>query len=150
MGYTTRPASDMVGAGVSAIGDLRGAYAQNFKKLTSYYSAIAAGAFPIERGYELSPDDLVRRYVITELMCNFRVDRDRVARTFGVDLDRYFERELAALSAPGGPASDGFVEITGAGLEVTGAGRLFVRTICMVFDRYLATHQGTPLFSRTI
>ena len=33
MGYTTRRATDMVGVGLSAIGDVSGAFAQNVKKL---------------------------------------------------------------------------------------------------------------------
>ena len=73
MGYTTRPATDMVGAGVSAIGDVAGAFAQNMKTLTAYYAALDAGRFPVERGYLLDADDRLRRFVITELMCNFRV-----------------------------------------------------------------------------
>jgi oxygen-independent coproporphyrinogen-3 oxidase len=150
MGYTTRPASDMVGVGLSAIGDTRGAYAQNAKKLTTYYAALDRGQFPIERGYVLSADDLVRRYVITELMCNFRIDRAVVARKFDIDFDRYFAEELFALAAPGGPVRDGFVTITPGAIDVTGEGRLFVRTVCMTFDRYVAAHQGSRTFSRTI
>ncbi len=73
MGYTTRPAPDMLAAGVSGIGDVGGAFAQNTKKLSEYYPAIDAGRFPIERGYRLDADDHVRRFVITNLMCNFRV-----------------------------------------------------------------------------
>ena len=73
MGYTTRPATDMVGAGVSAIGDVGGAFAQNIKPLTTYYARWTAGDFPIERGYPLDADDRLRRFVITEMMCNFRV-----------------------------------------------------------------------------
>jgi hypothetical protein len=42
MGYTTRLATDLVGVGVSAIGDVRGAYAQNHKKLPAYYAAVIA------------------------------------------------------------------------------------------------------------
>jgi oxygen-independent coproporphyrinogen-3 oxidase len=150
MGYTTRAAGDMVGVGISAIGDIQGAYAQNAKKLTTYYAALDAGRLPTERGFALSPDDLVRRYVITELMCNFRVNPDAVARNFGADFDEYFAAELAALAAAGGPVEDGFVTITPDAIEVSPAGRLFVRTICMTFDRYLASHQGTRTFSRTI
>jgi oxygen-independent coproporphyrinogen III oxidase len=150
MGYTTRPASDMVGVGLSAIGDTRGAYAQNAKKLTTYYAALDRGQFPIERGYVLSADDLVRRYVITELMCNFRIDRAVVARKFDIDFDSYFAEELFALAAPGGPVRDGFVTITPGAIDVTGEGRLFVRTVCMTFDRYVAAHQGSRTFSRTI
>jgi oxygen-independent coproporphyrinogen-3 oxidase len=150
MGYTTRPADDMLGLGLSAIGDVQGAYAQNAKTLTAYYAALDDGRFPIERGIALSADDLVRRHVITELMCNFRVDREAVARAFDIDFDRYFARELAALAAPGGPVSDGLVRIAPDALEVTRHGRLFVRTVCMIFDRYLAAHQGSRTFSRTI
>jgi oxygen-independent coproporphyrinogen-3 oxidase len=151
MGYTTRPATDMVGVGVSAIGDVQGAFAQNYKKLTPYYEAIDRGAFPIERGYALSDDDLVRRYVITELMCNFRVNDAAVAARFGVGLTDYFGRELASLEAPGGPVSDGFLVVRPGGIDVTPEGRLFVRNICMTFDKYLPAHQsGRPVFSRTI
>lgn len=150
MGYTTRPAADMVAVGISSIGDVRGAYAQNFKKLTGYYGALDRGLFPIERGYALSADDLVRRHVITELMCNFRLDRRRTEELFRIDFDSYFAGELAAVNAPGGPAADGFVAVSGDGIEVTARGRLFVRTVCMLFDRYLAARQGAPVFSRTI
>jgi oxygen-independent coproporphyrinogen-3 oxidase len=151
MGYTTRPASDMFGAGVSSIGDVRGAFAQNEKKLPRYYEAIEAGRFPIERGYALSADDLVRRFVITELMCNFHLSRSAVAERFGVDFDSYFESELASLIEGAGPVADGFLRIDDEGLTVTARGRLFVRNICMAFDRYLPSHQaGRPVFSRTI
>ena len=150
MGYTTRPAADMVGVGVSAISDLRGAFAQNLKKLPPYYAAIDAGRFPIERGYALTDDDLIRRYVISELMCNFFVDRATVTERFGVDFGAYFACELGALTAPDGPVSDGFLNVTATALDVPPAGRLFVRSICMHFDRYLATHSGRPVFSRTI
>jgi oxygen-independent coproporphyrinogen-3 oxidase len=151
MGYTTRPASDMFGAGVSSIGDVRGAFAQNEKKLPRYYEAIDAGRFPIERGYALTPDDLVRRFVITELMCNFHVSRAVVGERFGIDFDRYFASELTGLAGNAGPVADGFLRIDADGLTVTGPGRLFVRNICMAFDRYLPTHQaGRPVFSRTI
>jgi oxygen-independent coproporphyrinogen-3 oxidase len=150
MGYTTRRAGDMLGVGVSAIGDLDGAFAQNVKKLSTYYDALDAGRFPIERGYALSADDLLRRHVITELMCNFYLDRAETSRRFGVAFDAYFARELAALSAPGGPVEHGFLVIEGNSLEVTDHGRLFVRNICMQFDKYLPTHDGRPVFSRTI
>lgn len=150
MGYTTRPASDVVALGISAIGDVRGAFAQNVKKLPAYYQALDAGRFPIEKGYALSPDDLLRRHVIGELMCNFYLDRADVERRFGVDFDDYFGPELEQLGAPSGPVSDGLLEITDEALSVTARGRLFVRTICMQFDRYLPSHRGKTVFSRTV
>jgi oxygen-independent coproporphyrinogen-3 oxidase len=149
MGYTVKPAPDMLGAGVSAIGDVAGAFAQNVKKLSEYYAALDAGRFPVERGYRLSPDDLVRRHVITQLMCNFHLEGEDVSRRFGIDFGSYFGRELSELRE--GPVADGFLEIDGGRLEVTPRGRLFVRNVCMAFDRYLREKAaGTPVFSRTV
>jgi oxygen-independent coproporphyrinogen-3 oxidase len=147
MGYTTCPAPDSVAVGVSAIGDVAGAFSQNHKSLARYYEALDAGRFPVERGYALSPDDRIRRYVIGELMCNFRLDADDVRERFGVELAGHFRAELDALR---GPVADGLITIAPRGLTVTRTGRLFVRNICMAFDRYLAAHRDKPVFSRTI
>lgn len=150
MGYTTRRAPDMLGVGVSAIADVCDAYAQNTKQLTRYYAHLAEGRLPIERGRALDADDRLRRHVITELMCNFHVDVTAAGELFGVDFEMYFAPELRALQAPGGPVDDGLLEITAAALDVTPRGRLFVRNVCMAFDRYLPTHAQAPAFSRTI
>jgi oxygen-independent coproporphyrinogen-3 oxidase len=150
MGYTTRPAADMVGVGVSAIGDVAGAFAQNVKKLSTYYAAIDAGRFPIERGYRLDEDDVIRRHVILGLMCGFEVDfaafRARTGRAFS----EYFAPELAELAA--GPLPDGLVTIDDRRLALTASGRLLVRNVCMVFDRHLRarTVSAVPVFSRTV
>jgi oxygen-independent coproporphyrinogen III oxidase len=149
MGYTTKVASDMLGVGVSAIGDVRGAFAQNEKKLSTYYQALEAGEFPIERGFELSPDDLIRRQVIMQLMCNFALDKAAVSRRFAIDFDAYFAPELAELAA--GPQTEGFVRLTPERIEVTPLGQLFVRNVCMTFDAYLRRPKGEkPVFSRTV
>jgi oxygen-independent coproporphyrinogen-3 oxidase len=150
MGYTTQPARDVLGIGMSAIGDVCGAFSQNVKTLPAYYGALDRGCFPVERGYALSLDDLVRRTVITELMCNLHVGRETVARRHGVAFDTYFSRELDALTADGGPVHEGLLQIDGDGLTVTPRGRLFVRTICMHFDKYLPTHQDQAVFSRAV
>ncbi len=151
MGYTVKSAPDMIGVGVSAIGDVAGAYAQNQKKLPRYYAAIDAGSLPIDRGYRLSADDQLRRFVITQLMCNFHLDKHAVEENFGVEFDRAFERELAELAAPDGLIENGFVTASGAALQVEPLGRLFVRNVAMVFDRYLRNGKpGAPIFSRTV
>jgi oxygen-independent coproporphyrinogen III oxidase len=150
MGYTARRTEDLLGVGVSAIGDVRGAFAQNVKTLPRYYSALDQRRFPIERGYALTRDDLIRRHVIGELMCNFHVSRLAVSRRFGIDFDTYFDRELTALAVPGGLVEDGFVAVTAAAIDVPPAGRLFVRNVCMQFDRYLSAHEGHRVFSRAV
>ncbi len=152
MGYTVQSARDMVALGVSGIGDVQGVFVQNTKKLSEYYEMLDAGRFPIERGYTLDADDLVRRHVITELMCNGRVDMRDVERRFAVRFDDYFADELRELRGPGSPEADGLVLIHGGALEVTPVGRVFVRNICMIFDRYLRARLtgATPVFSRTV
>lgn len=149
MGYTTRPASDMVGVGVSAIGDVAGAFAQNTKKLSAYYAAIDAGRFPTERGYELDADDELRRRVITELMCASRLDVAAIERQYDIRFGEYFARELEELEA--GPVHDGLLHVGDAELRLTEVGRLLVRNVCMVFDRHLrARTEEKPVFSRTV
>jgi oxygen-independent coproporphyrinogen-3 oxidase len=149
MGYTTHPAKDSVGFGVSAIGDLGGAFAQNTKKLNRYRHALDRGLPPIERGFERSKDDEVRRDVIQSLMCNFHLDVRAIERSHGIDFARYFEDSLRELDR--GPGSNGFVRRTPDVIEVTETGRLFVRNICMAFDAYLKRHEGEKqLFSRTV
>jgi oxygen-independent coproporphyrinogen-3 oxidase len=150
MGYTTKPAADMVACGVSGIGDVSGAFAQNVKKLSTYYEALDAGRFPIERGYRLDRDDQIRREVIASLMCNFRVGFSAIEAGHGIEFAGYFAREIDELRA--GPEQDGFVAIGPDRIEVTGFGRLFVRNVAMVFDRHLRekAKDDKPVFSRTV
>ena len=151
MGYTVKMGTDMLGVGTSSIGDIRGCFAQNVKKLSAYKQAIERGGFPIEKGYILNNDDLVRRAVITGLMCNFHLDTGEIEKRFGIDFSNYFARELEELAAPDGPVDHGFLSIHPDRLEVTGNGKLFVRNICMVFDSYLQDRLGgKPVFSRTV
>ena len=152
MGYTVQKTRDMVAVGVSGIGEVQGAFIQNTKKLSSYYAAISEGRFPVERGYELGPDDMLRREVIAGLMCNFRVDIPRIESLFGVVFLEYFAAEIRELTAPASVATDGLVTLSDTELLVTPLGRLFVRNVCMVFDHYLrARLEGpAPVFSRTV
>ena len=148
MGYTVKPASDMVAFGISGIGDVQRGYFHNAKKLSHYYRAIDDGRLPVQRGYLLDQDDRIRRFVITQLMCNFHLDKQEVATRFAIDFDEYFATALARLAEP---ADAGFVRLDNGTLTVTDAGRLFVRNVCMAFDRYLETKTGDkPVFSRTV
>ena len=148
MGYTVMPATDMVGFGVSGIGEVQGAFFQNRKKLSTYYQALDQGGLPVEKGYRLDEDDKIRQYVIQQIMCNFRVSKEDVAKRFGVDFDSYFQRSLDALHEV---RDAGFVEMNEEGIRVKEEGRLFVRNVCMAFDRYLeAKTAEKPVFSRTV
>lgn len=149
MGYTVMPAADQLGFGITAIGDLRGAFVQNRKKLVGYYEALDAGRLPIERGYLLDDDDKIRRHVILSLMCNFSLDTAEVESRFGISFRDYFTVELEELKVP---EESGFVRVTPGRIEVTERGRLFIRNVGMIFDRYLRAKRAgdKQVFSRTV
>ena len=151
MGYTVQSARDMLAVGISGIGDVQGAYVQNVKKLPAYYQALDEGRLPVERGVRLDDSDIVRRFIIMNLMCNLYLDVREVEEKFGLCFAQTFARELAELSGTDSPVADGLVRITPQAIEVTALGRLFVRNVCMVFDRYLrGRSQDKPIFSRTV
>jgi oxygen-independent coproporphyrinogen-3 oxidase len=139
----------MIGLGISAIGDVSGAYVQNQKKLSTYYADLNAGRLPVARGRALSADDRLRRHVITELMCNLWLDTKSVESSFGVDFGATFARELGELRE--GPVADGLAVLLDDAIEVTPLGQFFVRNVCMPFDTYLRAEQSSsPAFSRTV
>ena len=146
-GYSTRADSDMLGFGVSAIGRIGPTYYQNRKRLDEYYVAMDHGELPVWRGLELSQDDLVRRAVIQALSCQFRVSVEAIEVAYLIDFKSYFVTELKELK---GLAGDGLVEITPEWIEVTPKGRMLVRVICMVFDRYLRQRREQATYSKVL
>jgi oxygen-independent coproporphyrinogen-3 oxidase len=146
-GYSTRPESDMIGLGVSAIGRIGPSYYQNAKRLDDYYAALDAGRLPVVRGIELTPDDLVRRAVIQALSCHFRVSIESIELAYLLDFRSYFSNELNDLRRL---AAEGLVELAPDWIVVTPKGRLLVRRICMVFDRYLREREARASYSKVI
>jgi len=146
-GYSTHAESDMLGLGVSAIGRVGPTYYQNEKRLDDYFAALDAGRLPVARGIELSPDDLARRAVIQSLSCHFRVSIESIEIAHLIDFESYFRAELADLRRL---EKDGLVEIDPEWIVVTPRGRLLVRSICMVFDRYLRERQARATYSKVI
>jgi oxygen-independent coproporphyrinogen-3 oxidase len=149
-GYAVIPGDDVIGLGISAIGDVRGAYVQNEKKLSTYAESITAGVLPVVRGIARTDDDDVRRTVIHELMCNFRIDTAAVSRRYGIDFSAYFVDDLALLRVQ---ESEGLVRIGPDRIEATPTGELLVRNLAMCFDRYMREKHASdakPVFSRTV
>jgi oxygen-independent coproporphyrinogen-3 oxidase len=146
-GYSTRPGSDMLGLGVSAIGRVGPTYYQNRKDLDEYYAELDAGRLPVARGIELTPDDLVRRAVIQALACHFRLSIESIELSYLVDFRRYFADEMRDLRRL---ESEGLVELQPEWIVVTPKGRLLVRIVCAVFDRYLREREKRAEYSKVI
>jgi oxygen-independent coproporphyrinogen-3 oxidase len=147
-GYTVLPASDIVAFGITGISDVQGCYAQNLKPLAHYYRRLEAGELPVERGWVLSPDDLLRRDVIHGIMCNFHLDLAAVCAGHGVDAREHFADELRRLADV---ERDGLVEREDLVLQLTPLGRVLVRNVAMIFDPYLQQkRQAGQTFSKTI
>jgi oxygen-independent coproporphyrinogen-3 oxidase len=148
-GYSTRANAEVYAMGVTSISQLKNVYAQNTKDTAAYAGMLERGLVPTQVGYRLDDDDKIRRYVITEIMCNSRVIKSEVTERFGVDFDSYFASSTAKLDEF---VRDGLVSLRPDRLQVHGAGRLVIRNVAMAFDRYLEAQGGdkNPVYSRTV
>ncbi|MEP0548818.1 MAG: oxygen-independent coproporphyrinogen III oxidase [Rhodothermales bacterium] len=148
-GYATHADCALLGFGASAIGGFGRVYAQNEKGLAAYYAALDAGRLPVARGLRLSDEDVLRRHVITRLMCDFALDKRAVEARFGIDFDRHFADALDALAAL---EAEGVVVLGPDRIVVPERGRPFVRNAAMAFDAYLDRAEATaaPRYSQTV
>ncbi|NOV29023.1 oxygen-independent coproporphyrinogen III oxidase [Methylomonas sp. ZR1] len=144
-GYSTHSDCDLVGLGVTSIGRVGDAYMQNYKELDEYDAAISQGKLPVFRGVDLDEDDKLRRAVITQLICHFELTFSKIETEFAIDFAEYFAPELENLKLM---KADGLLDLDADGIQVSTAGRLLIRNICMVFDKYLARKQQQ--FSKVI
>jgi oxygen-independent coproporphyrinogen III oxidase len=147
-GYVERLASAVIGFGTSAISSTPRMHWQNHTQLAAWEGAIAARRVPVERGIVLDGDDRARRTVIARLMCDGEVDLGAICDEHGLDA-AYFARELADLEALAELAT---YDRETRSIGTTPIGKLLVRNVCMVFDRYhrsLAPAEQ-PRFSSTI
>jgi len=92
-------------------------------------------------------DDVLRRTVIQRLMCQFELSISAIEQAFPVVFRQYFAAELAQLAAM---AEDGLVSVNGDWICVSDRGRLLIRNVCMVFDRYLAARMTEARYSKTV
>jgi oxygen-independent coproporphyrinogen III oxidase len=146
-GYTTKAGADLFGAGVSSISGIDRIYAQNYRDLKEYYAAIDKHQLPIMRGIELTEDDIVRRAVISRLLCHCILDKKEIESEFTITFDDYFANELARLDLL---RKDRLVELTNEKILVTTLGRIFIRNVGMAFDKHLQQPKSKPVFSKTL
>ncbi|MCG9575204.1 oxygen-independent coproporphyrinogen III oxidase [Vibrio tubiashii] len=146
-GYTTQGEADLVGFGVSAISMIGDAYAQNQKELKKYYAQVNDLRHALWKGVALDSDDLLRREVIKQLICNFKLDKTMIESEFKVTFNDYFKEDLQLLQTF---INDELVEVDDKEIRVTLRGRLLIRNICMCFDKYLRAKARQQQFSRVI
>ena len=148
-GYTTKAGADLYGMGVSAISSVAGAYAQNLKEVAAYQNTIPTRGIATARGYRLSQDDILRRAVISRLLCHTVIPKQEIEKEFSISFDEYFAPELEQLKES---ADQGLVILEPNQIRVTALGRIFIRNVAMAFDRYLREQQmdQRPLFSKTL
>jgi oxygen-independent coproporphyrinogen-3 oxidase len=136
-GYTTFAGCDMISFGITAISDIQGVYKQNPKKINDYYSDFKQA----EKTKYSNEDDLKRREIIRELMCN----------NFAIlNKDIYLE-EIKLLYKF---VQDGIVTLTEkenlVTIEITDLGRFFSRNVASLFDNYLNKTNGFKAFSQAL
>ncbi len=145
-GYSTNADCDMIAMGITAISRVGDNYSQNVRTIEEYEERLNKGEIPIFRGIELEADDVLRREVINDLMCNNQLDIKKIEQEWHIDFFYYFKPSIENLQQM---ADDGLLTIKKDRITITTSGRLLARSICMQFDRYLQ-EQNSNRFSRVI
>ncbi|MEO8549512.1 MAG: oxygen-independent coproporphyrinogen III oxidase [Kofleriaceae bacterium] len=145
-GYVEHRAETILGLGVSAISSTRRVFWQNHVDLAAWEQAIADRRLPVARGLVLDRDDQLRRALIERLMCDGRVELAALEEEFAIAAPLYFAAELERVAEA--PELASYDPATHA-IVTTALGRLLVRNVCLLFDRY-AQPAAAQRFSTTI
>lgn len=147
-GYSLNLAEDMLSLGVSSISDFSSCYAQNFRKLESYYQALDQGLLPIEHGVAATADDLMRRDIIQQVTCHRFLDIPKLEQKYQLNFKEHFADSLQKLQPL---ADDGIIDIRDDAIVITTAGFLFLRHVAMAFDIYMGKpNPAGARYSKTI
>jgi len=146
-GYTTKQGADLFGMGITGIGELERSYVQNVRGLHDYQGALADDRLPVLRGVELTDEDVIRRAVISDLLCYGLIDKAKFNTRWNADFDSHFATELARMEPL---VQDGLVELRDDAVAATTLGRIFIRVIAAVFDEYLHRPGDGPRHSHTV
>ncbi|MCY1489066.1 Oxygen-independent coproporphyrinogen III oxidase [compost metagenome] len=145
-GYTTHGHCDLIGLGVSAISQIGDLYCQNTVQLNDYQSALEQNLLATSRGLICEEDDRIRRAVIQQLICEFELDFSTIESRFNIEFRGYFDEIWPQLQQM---HRDRLIALSDERIDVLPTGRLLVRSLCMLFDSYLA-EQNQQRFSRVI
>ena len=146
-GYSTQAECDLLAFGISSIGKVDDCYSQNVRTLDDYYTSIDSGHLPVLRGLRLDQDDLLRRELIGELMCQFSLDTKQFATEHQIEFQDYFKTEVNELKEL---EEAGLLEWNKDEIYVPIKGRLLARRVAMTFDRHLRESQAKGTYSKVL
>ncbi len=146
-GYSTFADTNMLAFGVSSIGFLGDSYYQNVKDLDTYYSQIDSGALPVFRGILLNQDDLLRKYIIGQIMCQFYLNYAEIGSKFNLNFNQYFAYEIREIDRL---VELNLINITPEGFKVTDTGRFLIRNVAVIFDKYYQQTKDSKRYSKVI
>lgn len=146
-GYSTHRECDLVALGVSAIGSIGNVFAQSAVSTIEYEALIENGQLPIRKGIAVDDDDLLRADVIQALMCYDELSFEKFGTEHNIDFAEYFGAEIERLQPL---ADDDLIKLDQSGVVITQKGRLLLRSIAMVFDRYIDQAENDNRFSKAI
>jgi oxygen-independent coproporphyrinogen III oxidase len=135
MGYSTKAGLDLVAFGWSGISELRNSYAQNSKNMEEYQLLIDKFGVATIKGHKMTKEDIIRKEIIMNILCQIEVDFTKIEKKMDVSLD-YLKIEankrLTELE------KEGFVINHDNKLSLTQKGQIFARIVASVFDEYLS------------
>ncbi len=142
-GYTTDSASTLIGLGISSIGSFSQGFAKNTSSFKDYFDKISMGTLPVTHGLNVTTADLMRREIISDLMCFSRFNPSKVAKKHGIKDN--FAKEHEALSKL---IAEGILKETHDTFSLTDKGMHYRRAIATVFDKYFP--QDTDIIDRCV
>ena len=144
MGYTTSHTQLLIGLGASAISDANGTYAQNEKSVEAYRAQVEEGQLALCNGHLATAEDQIIRQWMLDIIC--RAELDWRAQRHLVSLNMLIELHRMQ--------SEGLIHLYEQGLRVTDLGMVFIRNICMVFDKRMQDNSeginSRPAFSSAV
>ncbi|MGI6524169.1 MAG: oxygen-independent coproporphyrinogen III oxidase [Bdellovibrionota bacterium] len=149
MGYSSINTQHVLAIGSSAISNIHTILYQNFSDITEYKRAISTNTLPINKVCFKDNDDILRASLIEEIMCNDKISRGAFCKKAEKLIpsenthriaEELFSETLQRLERYQG---DNLVQLQPDLIQITPIGRLFVRTLASVVDRYLPQYKGT-------
>ncbi len=143
-GYSSHEECDTLALGITSISKIADSYSQNVKTLEEYYALLDQHKLPLFKGYNLDLDDNLRADIIAQITCHSKIDISAIEQNYGIIFNQYFAAEKNLLLQMEG---DGLLIKKENIITVTLAGRLLLRNIAMVFDKFLPmnTNNVTPI-----